>query len=142
MTDTTDPLINKTGRAVITIGVLVFAIGIIVSGTTGILATKKFAWVPADGDTDMSYNYQVQRPSLFTDDGQRRLFEVRDRAEKCIKFSGAVRSNELLIGTGDTWDMLARIDRLVELKYLREITGSDVAGQHRVFVAGSAWSNA
>jgi hypothetical protein len=30
MTDTTDPLINKTGRAVITIGVLVFAIGIIV----------------------------------------------------------------------------------------------------------------
>jgi hypothetical protein len=87
----------------------------------------------------MSYDYQVERPKLFTDDGQRRFLTVRDRAEECIKFSGAVRSQELLIGGGDTWRMLARIDRLVELNYLREITGHDVAGQHRVFVAGSAW---
>jgi hypothetical protein len=36
--------------------------------------------------------------------------------------------------------MLARIDRLVELGYLREVTGDDVAGQHRVFVAGDKWS--
>lgn len=88
----------------------------------------------------MSYDYQTQRPTLFTDDGQRRLLAVLDKARKCIKFSGAVRSQELLIGSGDTWDMLARIDRLVELHYLREITGGDVAGQHRVFVAGSAWN--
>jgi len=89
----------------------------------------------------MSYDYRRHRPALFTDDGQRRFLTVRDQAEKCVKFSGAVRAQELLIGGGDSWEMLARIDRLVELNYLREITGHDVAGQHRVFVAGSAWSD-
>ena len=89
----------------------------------------------------MSYNYQAQRPQVFTEAGQRMFLAIRDKAEKCIKLSGAVQSQELLIGSGDTWDMLACIDRLVELSYLREITGRDVAGQHRVFVAGSAWAS-
>jgi hypothetical protein len=38
-------------------------------------------------------------------------------------------------GGGDTWDMLACMDRLVELGEIREVTmNGDVAGQHRVFV--------
>lgn len=36
--------------------------------------------------------------------------------------------------TGDSWEMMARVDRLVELGEIREITGSNVAGQDRVFV--------
>ena len=87
----------------------------------------------------MSYSYQAQRPGLFTDVGQRQFLLVRDKAEKCVKLSGAVRSQELLLGSGDTWDMLARIDRLVELGYLREVTEGSVSGQHRVFVAGERW---
>jgi peptidase E len=90
----------------------------------------------------MSYNYQAQRSHVFTEDGQRMFLAIRDKAEKCIKVAGAVRSQELLsVVGGDTWDMLACIDRLVELKYLREITDGGVAGQHRVFVAGDAWSS-
>ncbi len=87
----------------------------------------------------MSYNYQAQKIKLFTDEGQRQFLMIRDKAEKCIKLAGAVRSAELMIGSGDSWNMLACIDRLVELHYLREITDYNVAGQHRVFVAGSAW---
>lgn len=87
----------------------------------------------------MSYDYLVQKPRIYTDKGQRQFLMIRDKAEKCIKLAGAVRSQELLIGGGDDWDMLACIDRLVELDYLREVTADDIAGQHRVFVAGGLW---
>lgn len=41
--------------------------------------------------------------------------------------------------TGDSWMMLACVDLMVERGELREVTkGHDVAGQHRVFVAGGA----
>ncbi len=69
----------------------------------------------------MSYNYQAQKPRLFTDAGQRREFlAIRDKAEKCLKFAGAVRSQELMCVTGNSWDMLACIDRLIELNYNTE----------------------
>ena len=37
----------------------------------------------------------------------------------------------------DSWMMLACVDRLVELKEIREVTGNNVAGQHRVFMSVS-----
>lgn len=88
----------------------------------------------------MSYNYQAQKPRLFTDAGQREFLAIRDKAEKCLKLAGAVRSQELMCVTGNSWDMLACIDRLIELNYLREVHQINAAGQHRVFVAGSAWN--
>ena len=90
-------------------------------------------------EVQMSYDYQMQKAVLFTDAGQRQFLMIRDKAEKCIKLAGAVRSQELLIGGGDSWNMLACVDRLVELNYLREIHQNNAAGQHHVFVAGSAW---
>jgi hypothetical protein len=39
--------------------------------------------------------------------------------------------------TGDTWLHLACVDRLVDLKEIKEITNENVAGQHRVFVSVS-----
>lgn len=84
----------------------------------------------------MSYNYQAERPFVFTEDGQVMFLSIRDRAHALLKEAGAVMSGPLMRGlTGDSWAMLACIDRLVELKELREITGDDVAGQHRVFVS-------
>jgi hypothetical protein len=89
----------------------------------------------------MSYRYEDQRPYVLTDGGQRVLLTMRDKAERCIKLGGAVRSLELMSvgGGGDTWQLMACVDRLVELNYLQEITDDKVAGQHRVFTAGSAW---
>lgn len=88
----------------------------------------------------MSYNYQTQRDVIFTEKGQRMFLSIRDRAHRLLGEAGAVMSLKLMHSeTGDVWDMLACIDRLVELGELREITGPDVAGQHRVFVKGGGW---
>ena len=83
------------------------------------------------------YDYQTQRPNLFTEDGQLMFMKIRDEAHRLLKLSGAVMSDRLIgVTTGDTWNMLACIDRLVELKEIREITTpGEVAGQHRVFVS-------
>jgi hypothetical protein len=37
-------------------------------------------------------------------------------------------------GSGDSWTMLACMDRLVELGEIREVPQSGVAGQDRIFV--------
>lgn len=64
------------------------------------------------------------------------LLKVRDKAFNLTTLAGAVRSAELMGKgiTGDTWDLLACMDRLIELGDLREITPPDVAGQDRIFV--------
>lgn len=82
------------------------------------------------------YNYQTIKPVLFTDDGQRLLFKVRDKALDRIKASGTVRVNEVILAIyGDDWAKLACFDRLVELGEIAEVTRPGVAGQHRVFVS-------
>jgi hypothetical protein len=88
------------------------------------------------------YAYAEQRSELFSDDGQRLFIAVRDQVKKLLRQSGAVRSQEAMqlprgIGAADSWTLLACLDRMVELGELRELTGPDVAGQHRVFVAGA-----
>lgn len=83
----------------------------------------------------MSYNYQEQRKNIFTEDGQVLFLKIRDRMDQLLKVAGAVRLRDLLTDvTGDSWDMLACVDRLVELGEICEITGRNVAAQDRVFV--------
>lgn len=87
----------------------------------------------------MSYSYEKEKPHIFTDDGQRQFLKVRDFAHKTLAVAGAVQGWALIeaAGSGDSWKMMACIDRLVELGELREIpTGG--AWQHRVFVSGRA----
>jgi hypothetical protein len=77
----------------------------------------------------MSYDYKQQRQRIFTEEGH------RDKTH--LKVAGAARMQEIMNGSGggDTWDMLACVDRLVELGEIREVTmNGDVAGQDRVFV--------
>lgn len=83
------------------------------------------------------YEYQTERPKLFTDEGQRMFLIIRDRVQRRLKDAGAVRMQEAISGTtGDTWQMLACVDRLVELGELRELTEHGrVPGQYRVFVS-------
>lgn len=89
----------------------------------------------------MAYSYAEQRRELLTDDGQRLFIAVRDQVKELLRRSGAVRSQEAMqlpkgIGAADSWTLIACLDRMVELGELRELTGPDVAGQHRVFVVG------
>lgn len=83
------------------------------------------------------YRYEEVRNLLFCDEGQRMFLRVRDRVRNQLSLAGAVRMEEATsnVGGGDSWTMLACVDRLVELGEIREIPQSDVAGQHRIFVA-------
>ena len=82
------------------------------------------------------YSYSQERHVLFTDDGQKMFLAIRDRVHRLLRQSGAVRMQEAIAGTcGSSWEMLACVDRLVELGEIREITGRSEAGQYRVFVS-------
>lgn len=84
----------------------------------------------------MSYDYSVQKLGIFTDEGQREFIKVRDRAHKLLAEAGAFMMFSALKDiSGDSWQMMAYVDRLVELGEIREITPANVAGQHRVFVS-------
>lgn len=85
----------------------------------------------------MSYNYQEQKAHIFTEEGQVMFLKVRDKAKHLLKEAGAVRLDKLIGGlTGDSWDMIACVDRLVELGELVEVQNpfSGQWTQHRVFV--------
>ena len=89
----------------------------------------------------MSYAYQNERAALFTEEGQRWVLAIRDRAFALLDVSGAVSMHKLLLVHGGppcSWTALACVDRLVEIGDLREITGTTTWGQHRVFVAARA----
>lgn len=81
------------------------------------------------------YDYQTIKKNLFTDDGQRMFLKIRDFVNKTLEIAGAVRMQEAInSASGDSWTMLACVDRLVELGEIVEIPQTSVAGQYRVFV--------
>lgn len=85
----------------------------------------------------MVYNYERERPKLFTEDGQVVFLRVRDNVKALLKEAGAFRAQEAWSGTsGDSWLFAACLDRLVELGEIKELTApGSVWGQHRVFVS-------
>ena len=86
----------------------------------------------------MSYDYKTEKKSLFTDEGQKMFLRIRDWAHATLRTAGAFRMQEAMSGvTGDTWQMLACVDRLVELGEVKELAQPDCVGQHRVFVKGN-----
>lgn len=84
----------------------------------------------------MAYSYLVEKNSLFTDDGQRMFLKIRDRANQLLTQAGAFRMMEVFrgAGSGDSFTMLACVDRMVELGEIKELTGHGCCGQHRTFV--------
>lgn len=81
------------------------------------------------------YNYQEQRPFVFTEECQKTFLKIRDRVDALSKVAGALTMSFAMgAATGDTWHLLACVDRLVELGEIREIPQSNVSGQNRIFV--------
>ncbi len=73
--------------------------------------------------------------------GQRLFLEIRDRVRGLLETAGAFTAGAAMRGsTGDSWKMLACIDRLLELGEIREVTADvdQVAAQHRVFTAAGS----
>lgn len=82
----------------------------------------------------MTYNYETEKPWLFTDEGQRALLKSRDKVFVLLDSAGAFMSFLALDGVADTFKAMAILDRLVELKDIVEITDKNVRGQDRVFI--------
>jgi len=83
----------------------------------------------------MSYNYQTEKAKIFTDEGQRDFLKIRNKVNELLETAGAFAMFRALCISGNTWFMMACVDRMVELGEIKEVTGSDVRGQDRVFVA-------
>lgn len=82
------------------------------------------------------YQYENMRPKLFTDEGLDTFLKIRDRAHRLISEGGAFTLGAAIRGaSGDSWLMLACVDRLLEKEEIREVTDpKKVAAQDRVFV--------
>ena len=89
-------------------------------------------------EESMGYSYEKMRPNIFTEDGQVTFLKIRDAAKSLLKQAGAVSADRLMRDcTGDSWTMIACIDRLIELGELVELQNPVSSwAQHRVFIDG------
>ena len=75
------------------------------------------------------YDYEKEKKYLFTDEGQRHFLFIRDLVKGFLKTSGAFEINKAMqlgpAGASTTWEMLACIDRLVEIGEIREISKNE-----------------
>lgn len=82
----------------------------------------------------MPYSYAIEKPKLFTEEGQVLFLKVRDRVNHHIKESGAVSFSKALTGiTGDGWEHIACIDRMIELGELICLSPDNVWTQHKIY---------
>jgi len=81
------------------------------------------------------YSYATERRHLFTEEGQVMFLKVRDNVHSLLRTAGAFAAAKAWKGvSGDTWMMLACLDRLVELREIRRVTSpGTVAGQDEIF---------
>ena len=81
------------------------------------------------------YNYETEKPNVFTEEGQEMFLAVRDKTKVLLEQSGCFTMGKAISGvSGDSWTMLACVDRLVELGEIEEIKQDRVQGQNRIFI--------
>ncbi len=87
----------------------------------------------------MSYQYAVERPKIFTDEGQRDFLKIMDAAKELLAIAGAFRQQECLSKAGvggDSWFLIACVDRMVELGFIAEVPRPNSCTQYKVYVKG------
>ena len=86
----------------------------------------------------MSYNYQTEKPGLLAPDNIPKLMKARDKILAIVKEAGAISGGAAMCqwpGGGDSWQMMAVADWMVENGDLREVEQRrEPAGQHRVYM--------
>lgn len=82
----------------------------------------------------MSYNYQAERPKLFTDEGVKLILHVLTNVTTLCAQSGVCTVDKAMRGiTGDSWMTLAAFDYLQELdKIVRVPQRTAVAGRDEI----------
>lgn len=84
----------------------------------------------------MPYDYQTERPTLFTEGGVDLLLRVRDHARRFLQTAGAFTAGKVVdTCCGETFTVLAALDYLVERGDVRCVTPQEhTVGQDWVFV--------
>lgn len=81
------------------------------------------------------YKYEDYKDKLLSIEGTEMFFNVKKRIDNFLSLSGAFKiENVITKMSGDSWLIMACVDRLVEIAYLKELTDKNVMGQNRVFV--------
>jgi hypothetical protein len=78
---------------------------------------------------------------VLDDNGQRDVIKVLKATYKASRIAGAFNGYHVVsntVGSGDRFYFMALLDRLVELKEIREVSGNNVCGQDRIFVVAGA----
>lgn len=84
----------------------------------------------------MAYEYTIERSKLFTEEGQKLFLRVRDNVQKHLSQSGAVSALKALEGiTGDSWQHIACLDRMVELGEIVCLSPNPVWAQHKIYTS-------
>jgi len=84
------------------------------------------------------YNYYQLKQDIFTEKGQARFLIIRDNVNSLLAKSGAVMmENAISELSGDSWERMSYVDRMVELGELIEVSKANTMGQHRVFMRGN-----
>jgi hypothetical protein len=81
------------------------------------------------------YKYENERHKLFTEEGIKLLFALRDNVISLSQVAGVFTVEAALRGlTGDSWTMLAALDFLEEEGMIKEVKQEGyVAGQWRIY---------
>lgn len=83
----------------------------------------------------MAYEYENEKQKIFSESGQKLFLKIRDNVGALIDTAGAFAMHAASKGcSGDSWTMLAAVDRLVELGEIKEVPRGDIVGQFRIFV--------
>lgn len=82
------------------------------------------------------YNYEQEKSKIFTDEGQKEFLKIRDFVKELLSTSGAFMSGKVMNKIcGDSWFILACLDRLVELNEIKELSDkNNTFGQSRIFI--------
>lgn len=87
------------------------------------------------------YKFEQERPNVLTTSGIKKMLAIRDHAFELLDNAGAVRAGNAAFGSpevqGDSFNTMACLDFLIELKELKVIEGTDNGRwQDRVLVKG------
>lgn len=85
------------------------------------------------GEVPMTYDYKVLRGRIFTEAGQVNFLKVRDKICELLDHAGAFSMGKIIARIdGDSWFIMACVDRLVELGEIVELKRESWA-QYRIF---------
>ena len=81
----------------------------------------------------MPYDYQKERPFVFTEEGTERTLDIYERFKELFELAGACMYYELTAGIcGDTWKTLACVDYLEEKDRIKCVN-LDAITQYRIY---------